>query len=604
MGLWKKMLCAALTLALCCAGLTLASAEEEPSLYNLGDQMEDFTVTLADGTQTSLYGLLETKQAVLINLWATWCGPCQMEFPYMQEAYLKAEDQVGVVALSIEETDTSDVILAFQQENGIEELPMGQDTIGLGERFYYDGIPTSILVDRFGVICWQETGSITSTDKFDRLFAGFLGDDYTESKVGYAIPGPKPTVDALSSEDLSAALNVGGGELVFDNDEDEDSWPFVANEDGQLVSSNAGFDETKSVVKTAVTAKAGDVLAFDYATSAEECFDYLSVAVNGEVVDLFAGVNDWSSYAYAFETDGDYEVTLAYVKDGGGSDNDDLAMIDNVRLLSGDAAADALAANPVYPLALTGEDYELRLISEGAKEVSIVDESGLYAENYPGKAYIVPADTAKFKALLGDAWNPRMAMALGDNDSEYIDLSKTEHDEEGYFFTVSLAKVEDGGYCNTYVYLCPDQVNDPEEAELIYIYASEENLNYFCQVDLKEYFGLEGVTWTYADGTAPSTDAVAQAGGQGETPEGYAEYTLHFVDQDGNPVEGVMAQVCDDETCEVFPSDESGTVQCQKALYAYEIHVLMVPDGYAFDTAQTFTMPEAGGELTIELTKE
>ncbi len=145
-----------------------------PGYYWLGDTVEDFTVTMSDGKVMTLSEILETKELVILNFWATWCGPCRMEFPYMEEAYLNYQDKVEIIALSVEPTDTNDVIEAFKAENGLTALPMGQDSIGLSSYFYFDGIPTSVAIDRYGVICWQESGSITSTDKFERLFSGFL----------------------------------------------------------------------------------------------------------------------------------------------------------------------------------------------------------------------------------------------------------------------------------------------------------------------------------------------------------------------------------------------------------------------------------------------
>ena len=73
----------------------------ESDLYALGDTMEDFTAQLCDGTQVSLSGLLSEKKAVFLNFWARWCGPCEMEFPYMQQAYDQMSPDIAVVALSI-----------------------------------------------------------------------------------------------------------------------------------------------------------------------------------------------------------------------------------------------------------------------------------------------------------------------------------------------------------------------------------------------------------------------------------------------------------------------------------------------------------------------
>lgn len=166
--------------------VTFASAEDD-KVYQLGDKMEDFSVTLTDGTEVSLYGLLAEKKAVLINFWATWCPPCRMEFPYMQEAYDEMSDEIGIVALSIEPTDTNEAIVAMKDELGLTTLPMGLD-VGISDHFDFDGIPTSVLVDRNGVICFQESGAITEKDTFLRLFSVYSKAEYSEPVLLEGIP--------------------------------------------------------------------------------------------------------------------------------------------------------------------------------------------------------------------------------------------------------------------------------------------------------------------------------------------------------------------------------------------------------------------------------
>ena len=74
-----------LALVMALSGMGVACAEEgasnAPKVYAVGDTMDDFTITLTDGTDVTLSELLKTHKAVLINIWATWCGPCREEFP-------------------------------------------------------------------------------------------------------------------------------------------------------------------------------------------------------------------------------------------------------------------------------------------------------------------------------------------------------------------------------------------------------------------------------------------------------------------------------------------------------------------------------------------
>ncbi len=167
-----------------------------PSGSRLGRRLEDFKFTGFDGESHSLYETLQEKNMVLINIWATWCSPCRMEFPYMEEAYEEYKDQIEIFALSCEPDDTDETLEAFAGELGLT-FPMGRDSADLSNTFRANAIPTSIVIDRFGTICFIEAGSQTSADNFRRLFDAFLGDNYTESALLTEIP-PEPAADAQS----------------------------------------------------------------------------------------------------------------------------------------------------------------------------------------------------------------------------------------------------------------------------------------------------------------------------------------------------------------------------------------------------------------------
>lgn len=173
----KKLLIAMTLLALLCA-TALAEAPEY-----LGKPLKDFTVKTVDGGTFTLSEALKDHDMVLINLWATWCGPCGMEFPFLEEAYRQYSDRVAVVALSIDPEETADVLGDYARENGMT-FPVGSDTdTQLAYAFEVMFIPTSVVVDRFGNVAAVETGAMTSTESFTELFDYFLSDDYTQTRV-------------------------------------------------------------------------------------------------------------------------------------------------------------------------------------------------------------------------------------------------------------------------------------------------------------------------------------------------------------------------------------------------------------------------------------
>ena len=158
--------------------------------------------------------------------------------------------------------------------------------LGLGSTFAIVGIPTTLVIDRFGTIAYIGIGSQPSKSVFTRLFDAFVGDDYTESKILYDLPPALPTIDPLAEAELNAALNIEGGELSFHNSTDKYAWPMIVyEEDGRavLASTNASMDNSTASVLTTVSTKEGDVLAFDFYTSSDAACDLLTISIDGTV---------------------------------------------------------------------------------------------------------------------------------------------------------------------------------------------------------------------------------------------------------------------------------------------------------------------------------
>lgn len=81
--------------------------------------MPDFTFTDINGVSHTLSETLKEKEMVLINLWATWCGPCESEFPFLEEAYEQYKDKVEVFALSIDENDDDAKLTEYVASHGL-----------------------------------------------------------------------------------------------------------------------------------------------------------------------------------------------------------------------------------------------------------------------------------------------------------------------------------------------------------------------------------------------------------------------------------------------------------------------------------------------------
>ena len=171
----KRMMILALGLMLALALATGALAEPATVEDMLGQEMEDFSIETLSGENYTLYEALETHDLMVINFWASWCGPCQYEFPFLEEAWEKYSDRIGVVALSIDENDTGTVLDNFAKEFGLKFTVMN-DGDKLNEKFGVYAVPTTLIVNKDKKIVAVEIGAKTSTEEFTELFDKLLGE--------------------------------------------------------------------------------------------------------------------------------------------------------------------------------------------------------------------------------------------------------------------------------------------------------------------------------------------------------------------------------------------------------------------------------------------
>ena len=313
----------------------------------LGDVMYDFTVTTPDGEKITLSKMLEEKKMVLINFWYTSCSWCVTEFPYMEQAYQQYKDKVGIVAVDpLGETDAA--IKAFPANFNLDlSFPLAACPTAWSQTFGIQGYPTSVIVDRYGVITLIESGAITSLTPFTSLFETMTADDYQQklyNSVGELIVNPKPTYEMDTSENIAAILNSGDIKVSYHAETQENSkeyaWPFIAAEKlGKkcLKASNQGIDSSFGVIYADVTLKKGQALGLDYLMSSEGGSDTFVVIVDGEDIFTISGYNEkekWEScFPVVADQDGTYEVAMFYLKDDSNGVGDDTVYIKNVRVV-------------------------------------------------------------------------------------------------------------------------------------------------------------------------------------------------------------------------------------------------------------------------------
>ncbi|MEH6890209.1 TlpA disulfide reductase family protein [Bacillus sp. JJ864] len=136
----------------------------------IGKVAPDFELSKLDGTKVKLSDLKGKK--VIVNFWATWCGPCQREMPDMQEFYSKYQKDVEILAVNYtasEGTDGKEKVRKFAEEKGVT-FPILLDTdIKVTTTYKVLTIPTSYFVDTKGVIQDKFIGPMTVQEMEKRV---------------------------------------------------------------------------------------------------------------------------------------------------------------------------------------------------------------------------------------------------------------------------------------------------------------------------------------------------------------------------------------------------------------------------------------------------
>jgi cytochrome c biogenesis protein CcmG/thiol:disulfide interchange protein DsbE len=144
-----------------------------PMLVRIGDTAPAFVLADLDGNPVSLEAL--RGRPVIVNFWASWCGPCVDEFPLLRSA-AAAHERDGLAIVGIVFRDRSEAARAFMARMGAEWPGVMDPGEGLATRFGIIWPPASFFIDRSGVVVDRQIGQLSATD-LQRGLAGILGEE-------------------------------------------------------------------------------------------------------------------------------------------------------------------------------------------------------------------------------------------------------------------------------------------------------------------------------------------------------------------------------------------------------------------------------------------
>ena len=157
----SKALCA--LLALCVAGTAYAGPRAK-----VGKPAPPFTIFTFDKRKIKLADL--RGKVVIINYWATWCGPCKAEMPMMSDFHRRHKDE-GFEIFGVTTEDSAEPF-RLKKLVAVLSYPLASRVSGDGYPIL-DGVPTSYVIDRSGMIRYAKAGAFEAQD-FDSLILPLL----------------------------------------------------------------------------------------------------------------------------------------------------------------------------------------------------------------------------------------------------------------------------------------------------------------------------------------------------------------------------------------------------------------------------------------------
>lgn len=377
------------------------------TVYSVGDIMYDFTIKDVDGTTHTLSEILKEKKAVVLNFFYTTCSPCIAEFPYMQAAYSDYSDELTLLAL--DNQDTSAQIIDFRTSmeskgtNDVTEYTVSfcRDNIGMHSFFNVQSWPTTVLIDRYGMIIYIDSGSIPYESSWRALFAQLIADDYkqviSEEESSSAAEYAKPTVEDDDYTEIAEAINDPTSYGYYEretNDDAEYSWPFkIGTEDvdgaeaGEYIyASNVGVEYSFSIIYMRdVTLGDGEMLTIEYNIYTDDDEDIIYILYDDyeSIAELSGDSNGWQtlrlhisgrsetfsiSICYLRTSAGTYDNEHVWFKNVSTGSLDDLTETEDIRYNA--AYKDSSAANT------NGLSYETVVLNSEDGYYHVGSESG------------------------------------------------------------------------------------------------------------------------------------------------------------------------------------------------------------------------------------
>jgi peroxiredoxin len=147
--------------------VALAIGVPATAFAQTGQKAPDFSLKTVDNKDVTLSEL--KGKVVLINFWATWCGPCVREIPDFLEVYDDYKEKgFEIIGVSLDRGGWKTVTPFVEKMKMTYPVVMGNGEV-VKDYGNFNAIPTSFFVDKNGIVVDQHTGTMTKADLVAKL---------------------------------------------------------------------------------------------------------------------------------------------------------------------------------------------------------------------------------------------------------------------------------------------------------------------------------------------------------------------------------------------------------------------------------------------------
>jgi thiol-disulfide isomerase/thioredoxin len=137
----------------------------------VGSRAPDLTMPIVSGQDAGDRVSLSAMngRVVLLDFWASWCGPCRQSIPALNEVHARYGDRIDMYGVNVESRMPAGSVREAHRDFGAEFPTLQDESTEAQRTFGVTTIPTLVLIDRDGIVRWVHSGVPEGADVIERI---------------------------------------------------------------------------------------------------------------------------------------------------------------------------------------------------------------------------------------------------------------------------------------------------------------------------------------------------------------------------------------------------------------------------------------------------